>query len=158
MHRKIFYFLLILVLLPMLMEAGTRGRIKGKVTDLQTGEALIGANVIVMGTSFGAATDANGEYLLQNIEAGVYTIKASYLGYQSITISNVRVNAELTAYVDFALPSEDIQVGTVEIVAQKPLIQKDNTNAVRITNSDDIESLPVRGIDNILKLTPGVVL
>jgi hypothetical protein len=156
MHRKIFYFLLILSLFPALLEAGTRGRIKGKVVDLQTGEALIGANVIVMGTSTGSATDANGEFLLQNLEAGVYTVRASYLGYQTITISNVRVNADLTTYVDFQLPSEDIQVGTVEIVAQKPLIQKDNTNAVRITNSEDIEALPVRGIDNIIALTAGV--
>jgi len=157
MHRKIFYFLLILSLFPALLQAGTKGRIKGKVVDLQTGDALIGANVIVMGTSSGAATDANGDFLLQNLEAGVYTVRASYLGYQTITISNVRVNGDLTSYIDFELPSEDIQVGTVEIVAQKPLIQKDNTNAVRITTSEDIEALPVRGINNIISLTAGVI-
>jgi hypothetical protein len=158
MHRKIFYFLLILSLFPMLLQAGTRGRIKGKVVDLQTGEALIGASVTVVGTTAGSATDASGEFLVQNLEAGVYTIRASYLGYQTITISNIRVNADLTAYVDIELPSEDIQVGTVEIVAQKPLIQKDNTNAVRITNSEDIEALPVRGVNNIVTLTAGVTM
>ncbi|MBM4170618.1 MAG: TonB-dependent receptor [Ignavibacteria bacterium] len=157
MHRKIFYFLLFLALCPVLLTAGTKGRIKGKVVDLQTGEALIGANVIVMGTTTGAATDASGEFLLQNLEAGVYTVRASYLGFQSITISNVRVNADLTTYVSFELPSEDIQVGTVEIVAQKPLIQKDATNAVRITTSEDIQALPVRGVNSIISLTAGVV-
>lgn len=157
MHRRIFYFLLFLALCPVLLTAGTKGRIKGKVVDLQTGEALIGANVIVMGTSTGAATDASGEFLLQNLDAGVYQVRASYLGYQTITISNVRINADLTTYIDFELPSEDIQVGTVEIVAQKPLVQKDNTNAVRITTSEDIEALPVRGVNNIITLTAGVV-
>jgi outer membrane receptor protein involved in Fe transport len=156
MHRRIFYFLLFLALCPVLLTAGTKGRIKGKVVDLQTGEALIGANVIVMGTTTGAATDASGEFLLQNLEVGVYTVRASYLGYQTFTISNVRVNADLTTYVDFELPSEDIQVGTVEIVAQRPLIQKDNTNAVRITTNEDIEKLPIRGFNNIFALTPGV--
>lgn len=156
MHRRIFYFLLLLALCPVLLTAGTKGRIKGKVVDLQTGEALIGANVIVMGTTTGAATDASGEFLLQNLEAGVYTVRASYLGYQTVTISNVRVNADLTAYIDFELPSEDIQVGTVEIVAQRPLIQKDNTNAVRITTGEDMEKLPIRGFNNIFSLTPGV--
>ncbi|KUO60824.1 hypothetical protein APF79_04920 [bacterium BRH_c32] len=158
MLRKIFYFLLLLVLIPSLVEAGTKGRIRGKVVDLQTGEPLIGANVIVLGTSTGAATDINGEFLLLNLEAGTYAVRASYLGYQTITINNVRINADLTTYIDFELPSEDIQVGTVEIVAQKPLVQKDNTNAVRITNSDDIEALPVRGVNSIIGLTAGVVL
>lgn len=157
MHRRIIYFLLFLAICPALLTAGTKGRIKGKVVDLQTGEALIGANVIVMGTSTGAATDAGGEFLLQNLDAGVYQVRASYLGFQTVTITNVRINADLTTYIDFELPSEDIQVGTVEIVAQKPLVQKDNTNAVRITNSDDIEALPVRGVNNIIGLTAGVV-
>lgn len=156
MHRRIFYFLLLLTLCPVLLTAGTKGRIKGKVVDLQTGEALIGANVIVLGTTTGAATDASGEYLLQNLDPGVYTVRASYLGFQSITITNVRVNADLTTIVDFELPSEDIQVGTVEIVAQRPLIQKDNTNAVRITTTEEIDKLPIRGFNNIFALTPGV--
>jgi hypothetical protein len=64
MHRKILYFLLFLALVPALTMAGTKGRIKGTVVDLQTGEPLIGANVIVVGSSIGAATDANGEFVL----------------------------------------------------------------------------------------------
>ncbi|MDP3580587.1 MAG: carboxypeptidase-like regulatory domain-containing protein, partial [Ignavibacteria bacterium] len=157
MQRKIFYLLLLLAILPVLLTAGTRGKIKGKVVDLQTGEALIGANVYVVGTQSGANTDANGEYQIQNLEAGVYTLKAAYVGYQTITLSGVRVNADLTSYVNFELPSEDIQVGTVEIVAQKPLVQRDNTNAVRITTQEDIASLPSRGVQGIIGLTAGVV-
>lgn len=158
MHRKIFYYLLFLSLMPVLVMAGTKGRIKGKVVDLQTGEPLIGANVLVVGTTVGSATDASGEFILLNLEAGTYTVRASYLGYQSITISNVRVNADLTTNVDFQLPAEGIDVGTVEIVAKKPLIQKDNTNAVRITSSEDIAALPVRSVTGIIGLSAGVVL
>ncbi|MBI5808441.1 MAG: carboxypeptidase-like regulatory domain-containing protein, partial [Ignavibacteriales bacterium] len=73
MHRKIFYFLLFLALCPVLINAGTKGRIKGKVVDLQTGEALIGANVVVVGSTAGAGSDVNGEYLIQNLDPGVYT-------------------------------------------------------------------------------------
>lgn len=158
MHRKILYFLLILSLFPALLMAGTKGRVRGEVKDLQTGEPLIGANVIVVGTSIGAATDANGEFVLLNLDAGTYQIRASYLGYQTVTISNVRVNADLTTYIDFELPDEEVSVGTVEIVATKPLVQKDATNAVRITSSEDIEALPVRGVQNIIGLSAGVVL
>ena len=153
---KLFTVLLFLLLLPLTVQAGTVGKIKGNVTDLQTGEPLIGANVLVIGTSFGSATDVNGEFIILNLDAGVYQIRASYIGYQTITISNVRVNADLTTELNFQLPAEGVQVGEVEVVAQKPLINKSNTNANRITTNDQIDALPIRGINNILALTPGV--
>jgi outer membrane receptor protein involved in Fe transport len=158
MQRKIFYLLLLFVICPVILTAGTKGRIKGKVVDLQTGEGLIGANVVVVGSTFGANSDANGDFLIQNLEAGVYELQASYVGYKTIKISNVRVSSDLTSYQNIQLPSQDIQVGTVDIVAQRPLIQKDNTNAVRITTSEDISALPIRNVTNIIGLTSGVVI
>jgi hypothetical protein len=155
--NRITTILFLFLLLPTLALAGTTGKLTGKVTDKETGEALIGANVIVQGTSFGAATDINGEYTIFNLDAGVYEIKCSYIGYQSFTISNVRINADLTTELNFQLTAEGVQVGTVEVIAQKPLLNKSNTNAQRITTSEDIAALPVRGVENILALTPGVV-
>ena len=155
--NRLYTFLFSLLLIPTLIYAGTTGKIKGKITDLDSGEPLVGANVLVVGTSFGAATDVNGEYTILNLDAGTYDVKASYIGYQTITISDVRINADLTTELNFQLPAEGVNVGEVIVVSQKPLINKSNTNAQRITTSDDIASLPVRGIDNILALTPGVV-
>ena len=130
MNRKIIYVLLLFAFIPYFMFAGN-GRIKGKVTDLSTGEALVGANILVVGSSFGAATDVNGDFVIMNLDAGSYSVKASYLGYQAITVTNVYVNTDLTTEVDFQLPAEEISVGTVTIVAQKPLIQKDATSSIR---------------------------
>ncbi|MBK7105858.1 MAG: TonB-dependent receptor [Ignavibacteriae bacterium] len=157
MSRKIIYVLLLFAILPILVFAGD-GRIKGKVTDLTTGEALVGANVVVIGTSFGAATDVNGDYVIMNLDAGQHTVKASYLGFQSITITNVRVSLDLTTEVDFQLPAEEISVGTVTIVAQKPLITKDATSSIRNVSGEDISNLPVRGVTNIIGLQAGVVV
>lgn len=157
MKRKI-TILFFLLFLPTFVLAGTVGKIQGKVTDLQTGEALIGANVLVVGTSFGAATDVNGEFVINNLDPGVYQLKCSYLGYKTVTVSNVRVQADLTTEQEFKLPAEGVSVGEVTIVAQRPLINKSNTNAIRSTTGKDIEALPVRGINNVLQLTPGVVL
>ncbi|MHB8578653.1 MAG: TonB-dependent receptor [Ignavibacteriaceae bacterium] len=147
-----------LLLMPTLLFASTTGRIKGKVTDLQTGEPLIGANVIVVGTSFGAATDVNGDYTVNFLDAAVYTVKATYLGYKTVTISNVRVNADLATELNFQLPASGVSVGEVEIVAQRPLVNKSNTNAIRTTTNAEIDALPIRGVDNIIALTPGVTL
>jgi hypothetical protein len=156
--NRLFTVMFFLLLLPSLALAGTAGKLRGIVTDLNTGEPLIGANVLVVGTSFGAATDVNGEYLISNLEAGVYEVRASYIGYQTITVSNIRVNADLTTELNFELPAEGIEVQEIEVVAEKPLVQKDLTNAQRITTSEDIDALPVRGINQILNVTPGVVV
>lgn len=156
MSRKIIYVLLLFTFIPYLVFAGN-GRIKGKVTDLTTGEALVGANVLVIGTSLGAATDVNGDFIIMNLDAGAFSVKASYLGYQAITITNVRVNTDLTTEIDFQLPAEEISVGTVTIVAQKPLIKKDATSSIRNVTGEDISNLPVRGVTNIVGLQAGVV-
>ena len=151
-----FTILCTLLLLPTLILAQT-GKIKGNVTDLTTGEPLIGANVLVVGTSLGAATDVKGEYTISNLQAGVYEVKSSYIGYQAITLTNVRVSADLTTSINFQLPNEGISVGEVVVVSERPLINPSNTNAIRTTSSDIIEALPVRGFNSIISLTPGVV-
>ncbi len=155
--NRIKTILFLLLLLPA-MALAQSGKLRGQITDQETGEALVGANIIITGTSYGAATDLNGEYIILNLVAGVYEVKASYIGYQAKTISNIRINADLTTGLDFQLAAEGVQMGDVEVVALKPLVNKYNTNANRITTSDDIEALPIRGVDNILAITPGVVL
>jgi hypothetical protein len=152
-----FTLLFSLLLLPTLVVVAQTGKLSGKVTDLTNGEPLIGANIIVVGTSLGAATDINGEYSISNITPGTYEIKSSYIGYQTITQTNVRVSANLTTDLNFQLPGEGISVGEVVVVSERPLINKSNTNAIRTTTSDVIEQLPVRDFNNIIALTPGVV-
>ncbi|MCF8260845.1 MAG: TonB-dependent receptor [Melioribacteraceae bacterium] len=157
MHRKFFQALLLLTLVPFLLFAGTKGRIKGKVLDLETGDPLIGANLIVVGTNYGTATDANGDFVILNLDAGVYSVRASYLGYKTITVTDLRVNADLTTEVTFELPPDAFEVETVVIKAEKPLIQKDATSSVRIATSEDIKNLPVRGVTAVIALQAGVV-
>src|SRR5512136_2689907 len=118
MQRKLFLVLLLAVLLPALLLAA--GKIRGKVSDAGTGEVLVGANVVIVGTSMGAATNVSGEFVILNVPAGTYQLKTSYVGYQTITISNIRVNNDLTSDAIFQLPAEGVTVATVEIVAQRP--------------------------------------
>ncbi len=158
MHSKLLVQSLLLLLVPALLIGGTKGKIRGKVTDRQSGEALIGANVIVVGTSAGAASDLNGEYVIVNVDPGTYQLKASFVGYQPITLSNIRVNADLTTEANFQLAAEGVTLQVVEITAERPLVNKNATNAVRITTGDDITNIPVRGLNNVIALSAGVVL
>lgn len=156
MFRKLLLAVAALLLLPVLLVAQD-GKLRGKVTDKESGEALIGANVTVEGTNLGAATDVNGEYVILSVPPGVYTVKVTYIGYSSTTYSNVAVNASLTTSQNFALSSSAVQVQGVEIVAERPLIQRNTTNTIRIQTGADVQSLPFRGVQNIVAMSAGVV-
>lgn len=145
-----------LLLVPVL--ALSSGKVRGRIVDKDSREPLVGANVSIVGTTHGAAADVNGEYIIVNVPAGVHTVRATFVGYASSTVSNVRVNNDLTTTLDIVLTTEAVALQAVEIVAERPLVNKNATNAVRINTAEDLAALPVRGINNILALTPGVVL
>ncbi len=146
-----------LLILPALLLAGTTGKIKGKVTDRDTNEPLPGANVVIEGTTLGASTDLNGDYVILNVPVAGYTVKCTFIGYRSVAISNVRVNVDLTTEMNFAMPTEAVEAGVVEIIATRPLVNKNATNEVHIRSADEIKNLPVRGYVDVAGLNAGVV-
>ncbi|MCZ6777218.1 MAG: TonB-dependent receptor [Ignavibacteria bacterium] len=147
----------LLLLFPSSMAIAQSGKVSGRVIDRETGEPLIGASVSILGTTLGAATDVDGRYNILQITPGTYDVKTSFVGYQDVTISGIRVAAGLTQDVDFSLPGEDIEVEPIIIIAQRPLIEKSATNVKRIIRAEDFEDLPVRGTSAYISLVPGVV-
>lgn len=154
MNKK-FLLVLFMISLPALMLGS--GKIRGKVVDSKTKEALIGASVVIVGTNFGAVTDVDGNYIILNLEANTYSVRASYLGYQNVTMNNVKVNDDLSTETNFSLTSSEVELKEVVIQVERPLVNKNATNAVRIGTQDDIEKLPVRGVTAAIVLSPGVV-
>jgi hypothetical protein len=150
------YKILLLILFTCSFTFSQTGRISGKVVDQQTGEPLIGANIIIVGTSLGAASDVNGEYLITNVSAGEYSVRASFIGYQDATVNKLIVNTGLTTRLNFELQSTEFSTQEVVIVSQRPLIEKTSTNAKRIIGTEDFEVLG-RYLNAIVSLQPGVV-
>ncbi|MCF7802994.1 MAG: TonB-dependent receptor [Candidatus Marinimicrobia bacterium] len=74
------------------------GTIQGTVTNKQTREPLIGVNIILQGTNYGAATDENGRYVIPDVETGIYTVVYSMIGYEKQIITDVLVNSNQTMY------------------------------------------------------------
>jgi len=148
---------LLLALIPTLLFAGTTGKISGKVVDRETGDPLPGVNIVIVGTSMGGASDINGEYFILNIPAGTYDLKATMIGYSSLTIRQVRVRVDLTTPVDFKLSSEVLDMGqSVTIVAERPMIQKDMTASRKITTSEEVMAAPVEDVQGAVRLAAGV--
>ena len=83
--------------------AGTTGKIAGTITDKQSGESLVGANVVLLGTTLGASTNLDGAYFVLNIPPGHYSLRVSYIGYQTTTMELVVVKTDLTTRIDVAI-------------------------------------------------------
>ena len=154
-HRPVFC-LLIGVILPFSLFGG--GKIRGRVIDKHTREPLVGANVVIRGTTYGTAADLRGEFTFVNVPAGPYSLRASYVGYAPMTLEDVRILNDLTTEIELALEAEAVTVQAITIVAARPLINKSATNAFRAVTGDEIASIPIRGVDNIVALQAGVTL
>lgn len=132
------------------------GKLAGKITDAQTGEPLIGANIIIVNTNLGAATDIEGNYFILNITPGTYDVKISYVGYSSKTITGVRIVSGITYELNESL-SSGIDLGEIVVTDQK-FFEEKSTNTVKVVDSDQISKLPVRGVANVAAMQSGVVM
>lgn len=88
------------------------GTLTGTVTDASSSEPLIGVNIILQGTTLGAATNIDGEYTIDNIPVGTYTIRANFIGFKTVE-EQVEINSGTTTF-DIEM-SEDI-LGLEDVV------------------------------------------
>ena len=152
-------FLSLLIISNQIVFAGTTGRLAGRVTDTATGEPLPFVNVVIMGTTMGAATDIDGYYSIINVPPGNYVVKASAIGYNNVSFQDVKVSIDLTTTIDFQLAEASVELTEeVVVVATKPLVKMDLTASTSIVGDDVISQLPVAEVQDVLRLQAGVVI
>lgn len=154
---KTAHTLILIIVCIATLKAGTTGKLSGRVIDEESGEPLIGCNIILEGTSLGTATNVDGTYFIINIPPGTYTVKALMIGYTSVRKTEVEIQIDLTTHIDFALTTEVIKGQEVTVVAEKKLIQKDLTATTSIIDANDFKALPVTEISEALELQAGYV-
>lgn len=137
---------------------GTTGKIAGKIVDAQSGEPLPGTNVQLVGTSLGASADANGNYFILNVHPGTYALKASFVGYTTLTVADVTVVVDVTTTVNFNLEQTAVAGEEVEVVATRPTIERDLTSSKSVVESSVIEKLSITELQDVIVNLPGVVL
>jgi hypothetical protein len=140
-----------------LLAQGTTGKIEGTVKD-QTGAPIAGAQVLIVGSSFRVVTDEKGYYFMNNVPAGVLTVRAQYIGYAPNEVRNVRLNADHTVTVNPVLEQRAIEVtGITVTVEQNPIVPRDQVTSKPIVQGEVIQELPVDAVSQVLRLQPGVV-
>ena len=136
------------------------GSISGIVIDEKIKSPLIGTNVIVLGTSYGASTDASGNYFIPNIPVGTYRMRFDYIGYESqlktdiviISANPTTVNVELTESI---IEGEGVTV-TAGYFTQEEKIQ---TSTIGLSR-EEIRRFP-GGFEDVVRTVstlPGVAI
>jgi len=156
--------LLVIVFVPAILVAQSGTRIFGTVTEVGSNESLLGANVIIKGTSIGSAVDLNGQYAIPNVRPGTYTLEVTYIGFSTITREITITAGQRQLEVNFQMEWQGVVGEDVIITAQArgqmaAINQQRTSNTItNIVSSDRIQELPdVNAAESIGRL-PGVAI
>jgi len=93
------------------------GEIYGRVIDAVSKQPLVGANVILLGTNTGAATNFNGEFKINDVSPNTYQVRASLIAYNSVTKTDIAVSTARPVQLDFELTEQAIELENVTVTA-----------------------------------------
>jgi hypothetical protein len=157
MNKKSILVIILLLCMVSTVFSGVTGKIAGKVIDANTGEPLMGVNVILQGTTMGAATDLEGDYFIINIPPGTYTLAASMMGYITVNKTDVLVHIDRTIMSDFTLKPTVISGEEVTIVAERDVVPMDISASQIIADAERIVEVPmVTDISQYIHLQAGI--
>ncbi len=134
------------------------GIIKGKVLEAKSNESVPFANVSIEGLPIGVTTDIDGNYILENLEPGLYNIVVSFLGYKTQTIAEIQVTNSKPAIIDFKM--EDMTENLAEVVVKAEAFKKPAESPVSLQTigTAEIQRNPGgnRDISKVVRSLPGV--
>ena len=139
------------------LYAGDTGKITGIVTDKDTGEGVVGANVVLEGSTLGAQTDLDGFYAIINVKPGKYDITASSIGYIPMIQKDVVVSVDINTQVSFIIEPTVLEAADpVEVYYEKPQVDPGVTSSERRITSEQFDVLPVSDVNDILSIQAGI--
>lgn len=163
---------LLILLLSLLFVNGQalfsqdKGSISGKVTDKTSNEELIGANILVVNTSTGASTDIDGTYSIKNLSPGKYSLRFSFISYQSIVVENIKIEAGKDLQINVQLLPTSTELNEVVVTAEALKntegsllnIQKNSLNIVDGMSAELISKNNSSDGTDVLKRMTGVTI
>jgi TonB-dependent receptor len=156
----------LLILSMFVMLSGSlfgQAALHGIVVDSLTHEGLVGASIVLAGTSQGAATNMDGEYKITNITEGTYKIRVSYVGYETKTFSYTFKN-DKSVELSFQLSTRRVEGKTIVVTAQAQgqlsaiNEQLSSTKIVNVVSAEKMKELPDANIAESIGRLPGISL
>jgi Outer membrane protein beta-barrel family/CarboxypepD_reg-like domain/TonB-dependent Receptor Plug Domain len=157
---------LVLFNLIAFISLAQNGTIAGKVTDLKSKESIIGANVVIQGTTVGASTDLDGSFTIANVKPGTYSLVVSFISYKTQIIPGVvvepgkRTSLEIPIAEDIAELQEVVVTAIKEIATDVSLVSaiKESKLVVSGISSEQITKLPDRDAAQVAQRVPGITI
>ena len=150
--------ILILVMLIATAAADSTGCIYGKILDADDCQPVVGARVWLQETKLGSLADCmDGEYLVKNIPAGIYTVITSCIGYNNFYFDSIYIAPGDSICINVLLKAEYIHITGIIEYFGPPLIDKYETSVIITIDERELEALPTCNLTNILKLKAGIV-
>ena len=138
--------------------AGNTGKISGIVVDASTQEPLIGVNVYIESLNRGTASDVDGKFIILGITPGTYKLKISYIGYQTVTITEIKIVIDRTTDINVEMNKISIELAEEIVVsAKKPPIAMDVSSSKRDIEIAEVAAVPMIDFNDLLNLQPGTV-
>ena len=159
-------FVLLIFAASLTITAQEKGSIGGRITDKSTNEELIGANVLEVGTTIGTSTDLDGFYTVKNLAPGKYSLRFSFISYQSVVVENIVVEDGKQTNINIQLvpTSTELQEVVVKAEALKNTegsllnIQKNSINIVDGMSAELISKNNSSDGTDILKRMTGITI
>jgi hypothetical protein len=140
------------------VEAQNTGALVGTVTEQGTNDPLTGVNILIRGTSFGAASDFDGNYAIRNIRPGEYDIEVSYIGFERMLFTAIRITAGETTRLDIKLKEQILSIGEdVVVVGERPIFDIEQSSTTSRVGRDQIQAASLRRVDDVVGQQAGVI-
>jgi TonB-dependent receptor len=148
MLRKILFALL---LSSSTIAFAQTGSISGTVTDAKTGETVVGANIVIVGTTIGAASDIDGKFIINNVKPGTYSLLVTFVTYKSYEIKDVVVETGKLFIVKAALSEEAQELSEIVVTGQadktsESILLTERKNSALIVQNIGAQELSRKGV------------
>jgi len=150
------YLSILLSFLSLSVLAQNGGILKGKITDENSKETLIGATVIIIGTYKGAAADIDGNFAIGGIKPGDYSVKVSYIGYADKIYNGIQIKDNQATILNPTLVMRTQTMDAVTIVGEKNIVNLENARSEVKISSEDIKNMNTRSLQEVISMQQGV--
>lgn len=159
-YRPMFSVLVFIVLLSFMagsVFAASVGRIKGTVTNRKTSEPIMGVSIQIEGTTMGAKSDFDGNFIIISVPPGTYNLLFSAMGYERVKMTDVEVNTDQTTERNIQLKSTILNTGKeVTVTGKRKGIDFNQTGSTTIQSAKEIQAAPVATVDDLLSKQTGI--
>jgi hypothetical protein len=134
------------------------GSIKGRVFNIKNNEPLPFTNIIINGTTIGAVSDFDGNFLFKGLNPGYVKLEATSVGFERIMTEEILVTNAKTASIDIAMKEVAVQISGVEVTASVFKRVEESPVSLKSLGISQIEKSPGsnRDISKVIQSLPGV--